>query len=94
MPYPSPHNFRHSHAVFALENAKDVSALKAVSQNLTHENLVITDGVYSIPFETDVSKQIQELGHKTASDETAEFEKLVSLTKTLLAKIDELRTPS
>ena len=44
--YHSPHKFRHGHAVYALKNAKDVPALKAVSQNLMHSNLSITDGVY------------------------------------------------
>ena len=48
--------------MYALKNAKDVSALKAVSQNLMHENLTITDGVYGILSENDVRKQIAELG--------------------------------
>jgi hypothetical protein len=39
-----------------LKNAKDVSALKAVSQNLMHSNLSIPDGVYGILSETDVNK--------------------------------------
>ena len=62
--YHSPHKFRHGHAVYALKNAKDVSVLKAVSQNLMHENLTITDGIYGILSETDVRKQISELGQK------------------------------
>jgi site-specific recombinase XerC len=32
--YHSPHKFRHGHAVYALNKAKDVPAIKAVSQNL------------------------------------------------------------
>jgi len=47
LPYLSPHTSRHGHAVHALKMAKDGSALKAVSQNLMHENLSITDGVYA-----------------------------------------------
>jgi hypothetical protein len=42
--------------VYALKNAKDISALKAVSQNLMHENLTITDGIYGILSKTDVRK--------------------------------------
>lgn len=41
----SPHKFRHGHAVYALKMAKYVSTLKAVSQNLMHADLSITDGV-------------------------------------------------
>jgi site-specific recombinase XerD len=55
LPYHSPHKFRHGHAVYALKMAKKgVFALKAVSQNLMHENLSITDGIYGIMAETDV----------------------------------------
>jgi hypothetical protein len=54
--------------VYALKNAKDVSALKAVSQNLMHENLTITDGVYGILSETDVRKQIADLSYDVAKN--------------------------
>jgi hypothetical protein len=42
-------------------NSEVVSALKAVSQNLMHSNLSITDGVYGILSEVDVKKQIRDL---------------------------------
>jgi len=56
LPYHSPHKFRHGHAVYVLSMAKDVAALKAVSQNLMHENLTITDGVYGVLSDTDVKR--------------------------------------
>lgn len=59
--YHSPHKFSHGHAVYALTMAKDVAALKAVSQNLMHENLAVTDGVYGILSERDVGAQIRGL---------------------------------
>lgn len=62
LPYHSPHKFRHGHAVYALKNAKDIPALKAVSQNLMHSNLSITDGVYGILSDLDVKAQIHGLG--------------------------------
>jgi hypothetical protein len=37
-----------------LKNAIDVLALKAVTQNLIHANLGITDGVYGVLSENDV----------------------------------------
>ena len=67
LPYHSPHKFRHGHAVYALKMAKDIAALKAVSQNLMHSNSSITDGVYGILSDTDIQKQILSLGRKTTS---------------------------
>jgi len=69
LPYHSPHKFRHGHAVYALKNAKDVSALKAVSQNLMHQNLSITDGVYGILSEKDVRQQINAIGNMREKDD-------------------------
>ena len=62
LPYHSPHKFRHGNAVYSLKNAKDISALKAVSQNLMHKNLSVTDGVYGILSDMDVRKQITMFG--------------------------------
>lgn len=67
LPYHSPHKFRHGHAVYALKNARDVPALKAVSQNLMHKNLSVTDGVYAILSEMDVKQQISLLGKSVSS---------------------------
>jgi integrase len=46
LPYHSPHKFRHGNAVYSLKQAKDIASLKAISQNLMHSNLSITDGIY------------------------------------------------
>ncbi len=62
LPYHSPHKFRHGHAVYALKQAKDIPALKAISQNLMHANLSVTDGVYGILSDNDVKAQIHGLG--------------------------------
>jgi integrase len=67
LPYHSPHKFRHGHAVYALKQAKDIQALKAISQNLMHSNLSITDGVYGILSDIDVKNQIVSLGQKINS---------------------------
>ena len=80
-----PHKFRHGHAVYALKMAKDVSALKAVSQNLMHQNLE----VYVILSETDVRKQIAELGQKIGSSNAGNVEELVQLAKALLEKLGQ-----
>jgi hypothetical protein len=54
LPYHSPHKFRKGNAVYALKLAKDIAALKAVSQNLMHSNISIADGVYGILSDNDV----------------------------------------
>lgn len=64
LPYHSPHKFRHGHAVYALKKAKDVADLKAVSLNLMHSNLSITDGVYGVLSAADVGQRIAGLGRK------------------------------
>ncbi len=91
MPCRSPHKFRHGHAVCALKNAKDVSALKAVSQNLMHANLSITDGVYGILSEGDIKAQINKLGTLNLGDESNNTERLIYITKELTRKIEKSR---
>lgn len=66
-PYHSPHKFRHGHAVYGLQNSKDVADLKAVSQNLMHTNISITDGVYGILSSADLGKRIAGLGGLVAA---------------------------
>lgn len=59
----SPHKLRHGHAVYALKQAQDISQLKAVSQNLMHSSLVITDQIYSVLDKQDIHDVITRLGH-------------------------------
>ena len=62
IPYYSPHKFRHGFAVYALKLAQDMADFKAISMNLMHENMRITDGIYAILSEQDVSERISTLG--------------------------------
>jgi integrase len=80
--YHSPHKFRHGHAVYALKNAKDIPALKAVSQNLMHANLSVTDGVYGILSDFDVKKQISALGKDL--EKSTNKKELVDLLRKIL----------
>jgi hypothetical protein len=76
--------------VYALKNAKDVSALKAISQNLMHQNLSITDGVYGILSETDVRHQITTLGKMLSSEGGGEVETLNALLIEAIKRLDQL----
>ena len=60
--YHSPHKFRHGNAVESIKRCKTVTELKAISQNLMHSNLSITDGVYGILSKNDVKEIITGLG--------------------------------
>ena len=62
MPYYSPHKFRHGHATYSISKAVTVADLKAISQNLMHSNLSITDGVYAVLSENELSERIGKLG--------------------------------
>ncbi len=59
--YRSPHTLRHSNAVFGLQRSQDMATYKAVSQNLMHKSLAITDEVYAILDQTDVQEKIDGL---------------------------------
>jgi hypothetical protein len=59
-------------AKYSRKLAKDIAALKAVSQNLMHSNLSITDGVYGILSDNDIQKQIAELGNADVKGEKKE----------------------
>lgn len=86
LPYHAPHKFRHSHAVYALKNAKDVSTLKEVSQNLMHANLSITDDVYGILSEKDVKTQITALGIDIKSRNDKDLERRISRLEEIIQK--------
>ena len=45
--YKNPHAFRHGHVHFGLSNARSMEQIKAVSQNVMHNNTAITDEIYS-----------------------------------------------
>jgi integrase len=62
LPYMSPHKFRHGHATYGLKQARDIGDLKAISQNLMHANIGITDGIYAILSTDDMQERIASLG--------------------------------
>ncbi len=61
LPHHSPHKFRHGNAVYSIKQSKDLADLKAVSQNLMHSNVSITDGIYGLLSIKDIGKRISNL---------------------------------
>ena len=60
--YHSPHKLRHGHAVYAFKQARTIEQLKAISQNLMHSSLTITDSIYGVLSGQDVADAIAGLG--------------------------------
>jgi hypothetical protein len=71
--------------------AKDIAALKAVSQNLMDANLSITDGVYGILSDKDVKGRIASLSEGGAVVARSEYERLAALLKEFLVLVEERR---
>ena len=60
--YKSPHKIRHGFGVYGVRNAKNVAQMKAISQNLMHANLGITDGIYGKLADEDLSEILSNFG--------------------------------
>ncbi|KAA3642015.1 MAG: hypothetical protein DWQ07_25815 [Chloroflexi bacterium] len=62
LPYHNPHSFRHGHAVYGIQQSKDISDLKAISMNLMHDSLTTTEKTYGVFSNTDLKARISNLG--------------------------------
>ena len=80
LPYQSPHKFRHGHAVYASRIAQYPSELKAVSQNLMHSSLSVTDGIYNILSDSDLEERIKNLGKRVGQGDINQQEILDRLS--------------
>ena len=77
--YLSPHKLRHGHVVYALRQARDMEDLKAISQNVMHSSVTITDGRYGNLLRSDVRNVITTLG--TKQNEQADLLRLLEELK-------------
>ena len=65
--YKSPHKFRHGHAVYALQHARTMADYKAVSMNLMHEDIRVTDGIYAPLVSDEVRQRVAGLTSQTGT---------------------------
>jgi site-specific recombinase XerD len=65
VPYLSPHKLRHGFVVHAIKQARTMAELKAISQNVMHASVTITDQVYGRLVGDDVRQIISSLGKQT-----------------------------
>lgn len=78
LPHKSPHKFRHGHAVFGLLHAQTMADYKAVSMNLMHESIEVTDSIYAPILHSDVQERIANLAEKLESMPDNELESFLN----------------
>ena len=91
MPYMHPHLFRHGHAVYGLKNANTMAEYKAVSMNLMHSNIGITDGIYAALPSDDVKEIIGRLGQNVSGTISVSSVNIDQLATMLLQRMSELK---
>jgi hypothetical protein len=69
LPYHSPHKFRHGHIHYGLKRSKNIADFKAVSMNVMHSSMEITDQFYSVLQDEEVKKRISSFSNEVASGE-------------------------
>lgn len=92
--YRRPHDLRHGHALYALDLAKDIADFKAISQNLMHSRLEVTDRVYAVLNDDDRARRIAGLGHAAphagpyAGEDKADLATVAAQLRVLLSQIE------
>lgn len=89
MPPMSPHKFRHGHAVWSLKQAKDIADLKAVSMNLMHSDIGVTDSIYAVLSDDDVRKRIEALGQENGGGDGADEDEIVRIVREVMGRMGE-----
>ena len=74
----TPHKFRHGHALYGLNRSRDMSDYKAVSMNLMHSDIGITDSVYAVLSDQAMQDRIARLGIDSVEDTTGEIASIVA----------------
>jgi integrase len=76
--YKSPHKFRHGHAVYGLQHAQTMADYKAVSLNLMHEDIKVTDEIYAPILSEEVKERIAGMTGETTRQPDDELLELFS----------------
>jgi integrase len=77
LPYKSAHKFRHGHAVYGLLKAQTMADYKAVSMNLMHHDIKITDSIYAPIMSNEVQLRISRLSDSKPDQVENSLESLV-----------------
>lgn len=82
MSYHSPHKFRHGHTHYGSALAGTIEDFKAISMNVTHSSMKITDEFYSNLNDHEVQNRIGLLGKDDVKNKNDE--EITSLIKDFL----------
>lgn len=77
LPYNSAQKFRHGYAVYGLQHAQTMVDYKAVSMNLMHEDIKITDEIYAPILSNEVQLRIDRLAASEPDSKDNSLEYLV-----------------
>lgn len=78
LPYKSAHKFRHGHAAYGLMHSTSMADYKAVSLNLMHDSLEITDSTYVHIHQAELRNRIAALPNVSTMVSDDEFSTLLS----------------
>jgi integrase len=73
LPYKSAHKFRHGHAVYGPQHAQSMADYKAISMNLMHHDIEITDSLYAPILSDEVKERIAGLSPKPITESAGEL---------------------
>lgn len=74
--YRSPHKLRHGHIAWARDRCVTVAEFKAVSQNVMHESMNLTDARYATLSDSDLAARLSGLGEDQRAQVAAVIEQL------------------
>jgi len=77
LPYKSAHKFRHGHATYGLRHCQTIADYKALSVNLMHGSLEVTDSIYAHIIEEDVRSRIAQLATQAIDQPNDELGQLL-----------------
>jgi integrase len=69
----SPHQYRHGYALYGLERCKTMAEYHALSRNMMHSNIAITDQIYVHVDEKERGQILSRLHHNAVGEFDNEF---------------------
>jgi integrase len=78
LPHRSPHQYRHGYAVYGLERCKTMAEYHALSRNMMHDNIAITDQIYVHVDEVERGQILARLHHKSAGEYSGELSAFIA----------------
>jgi site-specific recombinase XerC len=87
LPYHSPHKFRHGHIRWGRDHSNNISDFKAISENVMHSSMQITDAIYSSLSGSNLKKRIDNLSIDSASTNSNDY--VISALEEALKKLKQ-----